>query len=156
MAVGFITSYLVICLMLIMTPLLLPLALLKVTASYFDQYWRIILSGFLTPVIITAYSMFALILYDKVLFDEKAPIQKLFKYENIKEALQPGRAATIFAANVTVEDSIVYVMHGTILPSSLPPSASGNSEHFVLLMVFNSSDAGVPGGFDPLGGGVCA
>jgi hypothetical protein len=93
MAVGFITSYLVICLMLIMTPLLLPLALLKVTASYFDQYWRIILSGFLTPVIITAYSMFALILYDKVLFDEKAPIQKLFKYENIKEALQPGRAA---------------------------------------------------------------
>lgn len=92
-ALGFVTSYLTICLMLILSPLLLPLAFLKVTTAYFDSTWRIILAAFLTPIIITAYSMFSMILYDKVLFNENAPIQTLFKYENIKEALQPAKPA---------------------------------------------------------------
>lgn len=92
-AVTFLTSYLYICLMLIMCPLLLPLAFLKITTSYFEATYRIILAGFITPVLITAYSMFALIIYDKVLFAPDSAVQSLFKYENIKDALQPDRPA---------------------------------------------------------------
>ena len=90
-AITFLTSYLMICLMLIISPLLLPLAFLKITTQYYEKVWRIILAALLTPVIVTAYSMFSLILYDKVLFSPEAPIQKLFDYDNIKNALQPAR-----------------------------------------------------------------
>ena len=92
-AITFLTSYLLICLMIILCPLLLPLAFLKITTSYFESTYRIILAGFLTPLLITAYSMFALIIYDKVLFSPDAAVQKLFKYDNIKDALQPDRPA---------------------------------------------------------------
>ncbi|MDX2095927.1 MAG: hypothetical protein SFW64_08335 [Alphaproteobacteria bacterium] len=92
-ALGFLSSYLVISLLLILSPLLLPLAFLKITAQYFEGTWRTILAAFLTPVLITAYSMFAMILYDQILFAPESAVQTLFKYENIKAALKPSRPA---------------------------------------------------------------
>ncbi len=90
-ALGFISSYLILCIMFILTPLLLPLSFTRFTMSYFDNVWRIVLSALLTPIIITAYSMFALIVYDKILFAPTSIAQNLFDYEKIKEALQPPR-----------------------------------------------------------------
>lgn len=112
-AIAFLTSYLMICLMLIISPLLLPLAFLKITTQYYEKVWRIILAAFLTPILITAYSMFSLILYDKVLFSPDAPIQKLFKYENIKDALQPARPA----CNKTVTNNPYELPFDTNTPS---------------------------------------
>ncbi|MFZ4540915.1 MAG: hypothetical protein ACOYNL_03765 [Rickettsiales bacterium] len=85
--VGFISSYLTICFMLVIAPIFFPLALLNVTTSYFEKVWRIILGAFLTPVIITCYVMFALLLYDDVLFAPNSIVQKLFDYDNVKEAM---------------------------------------------------------------------
>lgn len=112
-ALAFVTSYLTICLLLILSPLLLPLAFLKVTTSYFDSTWRIILASLLTPVIITAYSMFSLILYDKVLFSPTAPIQTIFDYNNIKDALQPPRPA----CSTPVTNNPYALRFGTNSPS---------------------------------------
>ena len=89
--VGFLIGYLIVCLMLILSPLFLPLAFLRGTAPFFDNFWRTILRAILTPVIITAYSMFALLVYDKMLFAPDSIVQKLFDYNEIKDALQPSK-----------------------------------------------------------------
>lgn len=138
-ALAFITSYLTICLLLILSPLLLPLAFLKVTSSYFDSTWRIILASFLTPVIITAYSMFSLILYDKVLFSPDAPIQKIFDYDNIKEALQPPRPACSspvtnnpyalrFGTNSPSEGDLTKRFVSPFLRNTMIPTLSGAND----------------------------
>lgn len=91
--IGFISSYLMICVMLIISPLLMPLTFLRATTPYFESWWRIILAAFLTPIVITSYVMFALIIYDKMLFADDALVQVLFKYDNIKNALKESRPA---------------------------------------------------------------
>jgi hypothetical protein len=94
----FISSYLTICLMIIISPLLMPLVFLKGTQAYFNKFWGIIISAFIMPIILTAYAMFALIIYDKMLFAvadpsatpprEAAILTKLFDADGVKEALE--------------------------------------------------------------------
>lgn len=141
-AIAFITSYLTVCLLLILSPLLLPLGFLKVTTSYFDSTWRIILAAFLTPVIITAYSMFSLILYDKVLFSPTAPIQTIFDYDNIKEALQPPRPA----CSHPVTNNPYALRFGTNTPSD-----ADLSQRFVSPFLRNTVVPTLSGANDPCG-----
>ena len=98
-AIAFVNGYLVVCVLLIIAPLLLPLVFLKVTASYFEKWWKAILAAMLLPVLVTAYAMFALLLYDKMLFAPDALVNKLFDYSLVKDAQVPpqnmcGRATT--------------------------------------------------------------
>lgn len=141
-AIAFITSYLTICLLLILSPLLLPLGFLKVTTSYFDSTWRIILAALLTPVIITAYSMFSLILYDKVLFSPTAPIQTIFDYDNIKEALQPPRPA----CSHPVTNNPYALRFGTNTPSD-----ADLTQRFVSPFLRNTVVPTLSGANDPCG-----
>lgn len=92
-AMAFLSGYLVICIMLILLPLLLPLVFMRVTQTHFEAVQRNILASLLMPVIVTAYSMFALILYDKMLFAPDSIIQKIFNYDEVKDALQNSRKA---------------------------------------------------------------
>lgn len=95
-ALAFLNGYLLVCLMLIISPIFLPLVLMRVTSNYFDPWWKNMLAGFLTPVLVTAFSMFALLLYDKMLFEKPDPnvpgsgalVNKLFDYDLIKNAQQ--------------------------------------------------------------------
>ncbi|MFM9890352.1 MAG: hypothetical protein ACKVOE_06925 [Rickettsiales bacterium] len=90
-ALAFINGYLIVCLMLIISPLFLPLILLKATAQFFDQWWKLMLGGVLLPVIVTAYAMFAMLMYDKLLFSDKALIKELFNYDKVKQAQNAPR-----------------------------------------------------------------
>lgn len=85
----FINSYLVICLLLIISPLILPLVFLRVTAGYYDALIKNILSSLLTPILFTAFSMFVLLIYDKMLFADDSIVQDLMNYDKIKDALEP-------------------------------------------------------------------
>ncbi len=104
---AFINGYLIVCVMLLIAPIFLPLTLLKITSDYFEKWWKAILGGLLMPVIITAYSMFALLMYDKVLFAEDSLLNKLFENKliagvvvaNTDGATQHSRAPCDF--NVT-------------------------------------------------------
>jgi type IV secretory pathway VirB6-like protein len=108
-AAVFISSYLTICFMIILSPLLMPLVFLKGTHAYFNKFWGIIISAFITPIILTAYVMFALIIYDKMLFAvadpsatpprEAAILTKLFEVDVVKSALESSR--TLFDMKVT-------------------------------------------------------
>jgi len=91
--VAFLNGYLYASLLLIISPLFLPLILIKASAQYFEPWWKGILGSILLPVIISAYAMFALLLYDKMLFEpptEGVPgsgslIHKLFDNELVKK-----------------------------------------------------------------------
>ena len=85
-AFHFLNAYLYAALMFIITPLFLPLTLLRITSSYFDRWWGSILACVLLPLTITAYVMIAMMVYDKILFGPNAEINKLFDYEGIKAA----------------------------------------------------------------------
>lgn len=85
---AFMNGYLIVCIMLIMTPLFLPLVLLKVTGDYFERWWKAILGGLLLPVVVVTYSMFALLMYDKVLFKPDSLVHQIFNDQTIKDALQ--------------------------------------------------------------------
>ncbi len=89
--VGFLTSYLTICLMVILCPIFLPLSFLRITNNYFDNSWRIMLTAFLTPMLISAYAMFSLIVYDQMLFAPGSLLQNLLVQSNIQDAVQSPR-----------------------------------------------------------------
>ncbi len=90
-ALAFMNGYLIVCLMLIMAPLFLPLVLLKTTSDYFEKWWKAIFAGLLLPIIIAAYAMYALLVYDKLLFAPDSKMQKLFDAPILKEALQQNK-----------------------------------------------------------------
>ena len=91
--VSFLVGYLIICLLIIMSPIFLPLAFMRGTSQYYDSYVRSVVAAFLTPIIITAFSMFALLVYDQMLFAPNSIVAKLFDYSQIKDAVQPSKKA---------------------------------------------------------------
>ena len=90
---AFINGYIIVCLMLIVCPLFMPLIFLKHTQAYFDGVWKNMLAAFLLPIIISAYTMFGLMMYDKMLFADDAIIKQLFSYTKIYKALEESRKA---------------------------------------------------------------
>jgi type IV secretory pathway VirB6-like protein len=87
-AFAFINGYLIASVVIIISPLILPLVFMNVTRTYFDGLYRNFMAAFIMPVIVCAYAMFALIIYDKMLFAPDSMVQKIFKYDEIKDALQ--------------------------------------------------------------------
>lgn len=85
-ALAFLNGYLMVCVMMILTPLFLPLVLLRITNDYFEKWWKIMLGGILLPIIITAYAVMALTIYDKLLFAPDSKLQILFKQDIVERA----------------------------------------------------------------------
>lgn len=106
---AFLNGYLYASIMLILTPLFLPLVLLRQTATYFEPWWKGILGSIVMPLVIISYAMFAMLLYDKMLFADDALVNKLFNNELIKRVQGPPRPVcdlsrlgnTAVRANVT-------------------------------------------------------
>ncbi|MEJ0009545.1 MAG: type IV secretion system protein [Alphaproteobacteria bacterium] len=98
-AFAFINSYLYASILLLIAPLFLPLTLLRAGNDYFQNWTRSFLACFLLPLVITAYAMLAIQLYDGILFAPNAEINKLFNMEgnpdmqNLIKAEKPSRRA---------------------------------------------------------------
>lgn len=82
---AYLNSFILLTVLIIISPLFLPLTLLQVSAQYFDKWWKGILAALIMPVIISSYVMLSLLLYDKVLFAEDSTVQLLFNEESMKE-----------------------------------------------------------------------
>lgn len=99
-ALAFMNGYLIVCIMLIISPLFLPLVLFKITGEYFDRWWKAIFGGLLLPTIVVGYSMFALLMYDKALFSQDSIVNSLFEDQVIKDALkQPKKPCDMVVTN---------------------------------------------------------
>jgi hypothetical protein len=92
-AMAFLNGYLLVCVLMLIAPLFLPLVFLRVTKNYFEQWWKALLSALLMPTLVAAYSIFALMLYDKMLFAPDALVNKLFEYDVIQKAQQTPLSA---------------------------------------------------------------
>lgn len=88
---AFLNGYLYAALLFIVSPLFLPLILMKASTQYFEVWWKGILGSIMLPIVISAYAMFAMLLYDRILFDDgsesgrPALIYKLFDYDLVKQ-----------------------------------------------------------------------
>lgn len=87
-ALTFISGYLMIAFMLIVSPLFMPLILMEGTARYFEPIWKNIMGAFLAPMLVSAYAMVAMIIFDKALFEPNSLLQQLFKGEAVSVALK--------------------------------------------------------------------
>lgn len=75
---GYLNGFLIATLLIIISPLFLPLALLQPTAQYFDKWWKGIVAAMLMPVLITGYVVLALMLYDHVLLRDGSILKQIF------------------------------------------------------------------------------
>lgn len=64
----FLTSYIGVCLLVLVSPLFIPTILFQATRGYFERWLRILLSFMLQPVILFAYLAMLLTAFDLVIF----------------------------------------------------------------------------------------
>lgn len=86
--VAFLNSYMFIAFYMILSPLLLPMMFLRVTNSMFEKWYSGILASLLLPMIVCAYVVLALQVYDKLFFADDAMITKLFDNQFMDKARQ--------------------------------------------------------------------
>ncbi len=98
-AMAFLNGYLTICILLIICPLLMPLVFMRSTQQYFEKVAMNILASFLMPVLVAAYAMMALMIYDRMLFADgsdgqpQSLVKDLFDYDQIQNALEKSKQA---------------------------------------------------------------
>lgn len=138
-ASAFINSYLIICLLIMISPLLLPLIFLKETSKYYEPVIKNLLASFLTPILFTAFTMFALIIYDKMLFADNSLLQNIMSYDKIKEALenptQPcslvvtGNPTAVRSGKASPTDSdISSSLSNVFMQSIMSPTTTGSND----------------------------
>lgn len=88
---AFLNSYMFIALYMILAPLMLPLMFLRVTTSIFEKWYSGIIAALLLPMIVSAYVVLALQVYDKLFFADDAMITKLFDNQIMDRARQLPR-----------------------------------------------------------------
>ena len=92
-ATAYVNGYLTVCVMLLIAPIFMPLIFLKVTTDYFEKWWKAILGGIMLPIIISAYTVVALLVYDAILFKPDSKLQHLFNNKEIQSAMQVPASA---------------------------------------------------------------
>lgn len=85
-AFAFLNAYLTASIFLIIAPLFMPLVFLQVTGNYFQKWWNGILAAMLLPVAVTAYAMFALLVYDKLLFADDSLMNEMLDHDFVQQA----------------------------------------------------------------------
>ncbi len=85
-AMSFLSGYLTLCVMMVLLPLILPLTLLRVTDQYVQKAIGVIMGGMLLPVLTAAYAMFALTLYDRMLFSDDSILNTLLDQSKMSQA----------------------------------------------------------------------
>ena len=133
---AYLNGFIVVCVMLIISPIFMPLVLLKATEGYFDKWWRAILSAMLLPIIVAAYTVFAFMAYDKLLFAPDSKLQALFNSDFVKRAEQLPRKAC--SMNVTNDPNFKT----TGVQTSLNDMIKGNPfmQDFSQMQLSGSSD----------------
>lgn len=91
---AYMNAYMVVAMYVIISPIFIPLVLMRATTQYFQNWVKGLLGAMLTPVVVTAYSLFALLIFDKMLFQPNSMIQQLFNYSHIVDAQRSARTVS--------------------------------------------------------------
>ncbi len=90
---AYLNAYFLATIYLIISPIFIPLALIRQTTQYFQNWTRGMVGAVMMPVIVTTYSIFALLVFDKILFTPNSTLHQLMDYRIIQDSL--GTAKTI-------------------------------------------------------------
>lgn len=100
---AYINAYMVVALYVIISPIFIPLALMRSTTQYFQNWTKGLVGAIITPVVVTAYSVFALLIFDQMLFREDSALKEMMTYSNIVEA---QRAAKTVDCGTYINDQV--------------------------------------------------
>lgn len=78
---AYVNGFIIVAILIIVSPIFLPLAIMQVTAQYFDKWWKGILASILMPLLVTGYVIMALMVYDKLLLGDHSTVKKLFDHD---------------------------------------------------------------------------
>jgi hypothetical protein len=93
---SYLNGYMLACFMVIISPMFIPLILLQITGRYFQNWLQIFIGAFLLPLIVVGYSVFALSIYNKILFEsDKAESIRQLMDKNYNESISSMRAVTL-------------------------------------------------------------
>lgn len=68
---AFLNGFLLASFAVIISPLFIPLFLLQVSTEYFQRWLQLFISAFLMPLLVVGYCIFALSIYNKILFESE-------------------------------------------------------------------------------------
>ncbi len=103
---GYLLSYALVSIMIIISPLIVPLMLFTTTTAVFDAWRRAIMGAVFLPAFITAYMLIALPLLNYAIIDANGSLEKIIPREELAEAHRneaPKCSQRI--AEITAEDS---------------------------------------------------
>jgi TrbL/VirB6 plasmid conjugal transfer protein len=67
-AFAFLNGFMLACFAVIISPIFIPLLLMQIPSRYFQAWTQLLVSAFIMPTLVVGYCVFALSIYDKVLF----------------------------------------------------------------------------------------
>ncbi len=68
-AFAFLNGFMLACFAVIISPLFIPLLLMQAPSQYFKGWYELLLGAFIMPLLVVGYCIFALSIYNKVLFE---------------------------------------------------------------------------------------
>jgi hypothetical protein len=124
--VAVVSSYLIIAIIIIISPLIMPLIFLRGTQAYFEPLWKNLIAAILVPVISAAYAMIALLLLDDVLLGPNSKVKVLFDATKISAALEGGKKACDARLTSNTEGRVQQQLSD---PTRKPTLAEMNDEY---------------------------
>jgi type IV secretory pathway VirB6-like protein len=141
----YLTSYLIICFLIILSPLIIPLALFYWTERYFTKWLHIMISAMLTPMILFAFLSMLLKIFGQLIGELFCPLG--FKLTDLMlvnpdpDICKPELGVVVVDAAHPVDFRAFFRMNQPLVSWLMPHDAGADTE---LQTVTNTTDVGTP------------
>lgn len=108
-AFAFLNGFMLACFSVIISPIFIPLILMQAPGQYFARWYQMLISAFLMPLLVVGYCIFALSIYNKVLFEgERAEAIRKTMEKSFSESITGMRTECLG----TLLNNIFYRLKG--------------------------------------------
>lgn len=108
-AFAFLNGFMLACFSVIISPIFIPLILMQAPGQYFARWYQLLISAFLMPLLVVGYCIFALSIYNKVLFEgERAEAIRKTMEKSFSESITGMRTECLG----TLLNNIFYRIRG--------------------------------------------
>ncbi len=122
---AFLNGFMLGCFAVIISPIFIPLILIQAPRQYFENWLKLLFGAFLLPLLVCGYCIFALSIYNKVLFEgDKAEAIKKTMEKSFSESITGMRTECLG----TLLNNIFYRVKGGTGGSGGSSSSSGSND----------------------------
>lgn len=109
-AFAYVLAILVIVLLFVIAPITIPMMLFTPTKTFFDQWWKMIVSALLQPVVLFAFMSFMLAIMYEIIVGDNGILSEVYKnsegeYQNILQRTQGDQNYITSGYNMKMEDA---------------------------------------------------